>query len=534
MTGATVLLAVVVLALTLALVASVVVGRRRAAHHRAELARLAEENRVLRERSEAAHATAELRSRMVAHVSHELRTPMQAIMSLLGLLDDQSLPLEQRRQHLSTLRGSSEDLLLLLDGLVDTSQIEGKRPSLRADDFSPRATLEQLVDLLGPSAHKRGLELRAALASDLPARLRGDRLRLRQIVINLIGNSIKFTRQGHVELRASARVEGQVANLQVEVSDTGVGIGPEAMSKLFRDFSRVGDLDVEGAGLGLSISKQLVEALGGRLDVDSDPGVGTTFRFEVAMPLLAVPAAERAAEADTRPRVLVADDDGAGRELLVTALRRGGYAVDGVADGAAAVASALARPYVAVILDIQLPELDGPAAARQIRDVRGDVALIALTGHTEIDVLGRCKGAGIDAILIKPVKLETLRATIARVAGERMQAVDLAVIRGYVTADDAAFVPGLIDVYLREAERDLEAMQEAAARREIARVAQLAHRLKGSSAGFGARLLAERCQSLYAAARAEQPASDELAAVAREFARVKAALSAERTRLISS
>ncbi|SFD64274.1 His Kinase A (phospho-acceptor) domain-containing protein [Nannocystis exedens] len=210
MTGATVLLAVVVLALTLALVASVVVGRRRAAHHRAELARLAEENRVLRERSEAAHATAELRSRMVAHVSHELRTPMQAIMSLLGLLDDQSLPLEQRRQHLSTLRGSSEDLLLLLDGLVDTSQIEGKRPSLRADDFSPRATLEQLVDLLGPSAHKRGLELRAALASDLPARLRGDRLRLRQIVINLIGNSIKFTRQGHVELRASADADAVV------------------------------------------------------------------------------------------------------------------------------------------------------------------------------------------------------------------------------------------------------------------------------------------------------------------------------------
>jgi two-component system, sensor histidine kinase len=254
----------------------------------------------------------------------------------------------------------------------------------------------------------------------------------------------------------------------------------------------------------------------------------------VAMPLLVAPAAEPTAQADNRPRILVADDDGAGRELLVTALRRAGYAVDGVADGAAAVASALARPYVAVILDVQLPELDGPGAARQIRDVRGDVALIALTGHTEIDVLGRCKDAGIDAILIKPVKLETLRATIARVAAERMQPVELAVIRGYVTADDPAFVPGLIDVYLREAEGDLEALQEAAARREIARVAQLAHRLKGSSAGFGARLLAERCQSLYAAARAEQPASDELAAVAREFARVKAALSVERTRLISS
>ncbi|MDC0670036.1 ATP-binding protein [Nannocystis radixulma] len=524
---------VLVLALGTSLVVVIASGRRRDAAARAEAARLAADNNALRERGEAAHETAELRARMVAHVSHELRTPMQAIMSLLALLDDHSLPLEQRQQHLNTLRGSSEDLLLLIDGLVETAQIDGKRPSPRADDFSPRATLEQLADLLGPSARKRGLELRAALAPDLPLRLRGDRLRLRQIVINLIGNSIKFTRQGHVELRASARVEDGVAQLAVAVSDTGVGIAPDALDKLFVEFARVGDLSLEGTGLGLSISKQLVEALGGRLDVDSEPGVGTTFRFEVTMPLAAQPA-EAAATADTRPRVLVADDDTAGRELLVTALRRSGYAVDGVADGAAAVASALARPYVAVILDVQLPELDGPGAARQIRDVRGDVALIALTGHTEVDVLGRCKGAGIDAILIKPVKLETLRATIARVAAERSQAIDLAVIRGYVTAEDPAFVPGLIDVYLREAERDLEAMHEAAGRQDIARVAQLAHRLKGSSAGFGARLLAERCQSLYAAACADQGASDELAAVAREFARVKTALSVERTRLISS
>jgi signal transduction histidine kinase/DNA-binding response OmpR family regulator len=525
---------VLVLALATSLVVVIASGRRRDAAARAEATRLTADNHSLRERGEAAHETAELRARMVAHVSHELRTPMQAIMSLLALLDDHSLPLEQRQQHLNTLRGSSEDLLLLIDGLVETAQIDGKRPSPRSDDFSPRATLEQLADLLGPSARKRGLELRAALAPDLPPRLRGDRLRLRQIVINLIGNSIKFTRQGHVELRASARVEDGVAQLAVAVSDTGVGIAPDALDRLFVEFARVGDLSLEGTGLGLSISKQLVEALGGRLDVDSEPGVGTTFRFELSMPLAAAQPAEAAGTTDTRPRVLVADDDTAGRELLVTALRRGGYAVDGVADGAAAVASALARPYVAVILDVQLPELDGPGAARQIRDVRGDVALIALTGHTEVDVLGRCKGAGIDAILIKPVKLETLRATIARVAAERSQAIDLAVIRGYVTAEDPAFVPGLIDVYLREAERDLEAMHEAAGRQDIARVAQLAHRLKGSSAGFGARLLAERCQSLYAAACAEQGASDELTAVAREFARVKTALSVERTRLISS
>lgn len=528
--AAAVALVALVLALAASLVALWLVGRR----HAAALARLVDDNQALRERAEAARATAELRARMIALVSHELRTPMQAIMGLLALLDDDALPAEQRKQHLVTLRGSSEDLLLLVDGLVDTAQIDGKGPAVRADEFSPRATLEQIVHLLGPSAHKRGLELRAAIAPELPPRVRGDRLRLRQIVINLIGNAIKFTARGHVELRAGASLDDGVARLRVEVADTGPGIGAEARAALFRPFARVGDPTVEGAGLGLSICQQLVEALGGRLDVDSEPGLGATFWFELSMPVLAAAPAPEPAASDERPRVLVADDDIAGRELLVTALRRAGYAVDGVADGAAAVASALARPYVAVVLDVQLPELDGPGAARQIRDTRGDIALIALTGHTEVDVLGRCKDAGIDAVLIKPVKLETLRATIVRVAADRMQAVDLAVIRGYVTADDPAFVPGLIDVYLREAERDLEAIHEAAAGEQVARVAQLAHRLKGSSAGFGARLLAERCQSLYAAARAGLAIAAEMTAVTREFTRVKSALSAERTRIISS
>ncbi len=344
---------------------------------------------------------------MVAHVSHELRTPMQAIMSLLALLDDHSLPLEQRQQHLNTLRGSSEDLLLLIDGLVETAQIDGKRPSPRADDFSPRATLEQLADLLGPSARKRGLELRAALAPDLPPRLRGDRLRLRQIVINLIGNSIKFTRQGHVELRASARVEDGVAQLAVAVSDTGVGIAPDALDKLFVEFARVGDLSLEGTGLGLSISKQLVEALGGRLDVDSEPGVGTTFRFEVTMPSRR-PAGRgrrhgRHAPARAGRRRRHRGSRAAGDRLAPQRLRgrrRGRRRGRGRQRARAAVRGRHPRRPAA-------PSSTGPGAARQIRDVRGDVALIALTGHTEIDVLGRCKGAGIDAILIKPVKLET-------------------------------------------------------------------------------------------------------------------------------
>lgn len=487
----------------------------------------------LRRQADAARAAAEYHARLIAHVSHELRTPMQAITGLLGVLDDDALPAEQRRQHLATLRGASDDLLLIVDGLLDTAQVGELRQTLRSVEFSPRAMLEQIVHLLGPSALQRGLVLRAELAPELPPRLRGDRLRMRQIVINLLGNAIKYTHDGHVELRASARIEGETAHLRIDISDTGPGLSAEARARLFTAFTRVSAGDEAGTGLGLAISKELAEALGGRLGVDSEVGFGSTFWFEIALPVLSAAPEPEPVPTDLRPRVLVADDDLASRDLLVAMLRRAGYAVDGVADGRAAVTCALARGPIAVILDVQLPDLDGPGAAREIRAVRDDIALIALTGHTEVDVLARCKSAGIDAVLIKPVKLDTLRATIARVIEGRGEPVDLAVIRSYVTADDPAFASGLIDVYLREAARDLRSMADAAERGDCGAVAQLAHRLKGSSAGFGARLLPDRCQSLYAAARANMVVVGELTALTREFERVKAALEAEQARLQS-
>ena len=527
MTALAVAAAALASALAASLLALLLVMRRRHAAARAELLRQAD----------AARAAAEFHARLVAHVSHELRTPMQAIMGLLGLLDDDGMPVTQRRRHLSTLRSSSEDLLLILDGLLDTAQIGGQRPALRTSEFSPRATLEQIVHLIEPSATQRGLALRTALAPDLPPRLRGDRLRLRQIVINLVGNAIKFTREGHVELRAFARSEGEIARLRIEVSDTGPGLSAEARGRLFTTFTRVGDGSEEGSGLGLAISKELVTALGGQLTVDSEVGVGSTFWFEVALPVVAAapePTPEPEPEpADLRPRVVVADDDLASRDLLVTMLRRAGYAVDGVADGRAAVTTTLARRPVAAVLDVQLPDLDGPDVARHLPAARDDIARSAQTGPTEVHVLTRSKDAGIDAVLIKPVGLDTLRATIARVTRDRGAPLDLAVLRAHVTDDDPGFVPGLIDVYLREAARDLLALADAAGRGDDGRVAELAHRIKGSSAGFGARLLAERCQSLYVAARAKMVTTGDLTALTREFERVKAALVAEQARLLS-
>lgn len=502
-----------------------------------DLARLTREQAELQRRADAAREAAEQHQRLVAQVSHELRTPIQAILGLLSLLEDDALPAEPRRRHLATLRGAAEDLLLLIDGLLDTAEFDGQRSALRSDEFSPRATLEQVVHLLAPGANTRGVAVRCDLAPNLPARVRGDRLRLRQVVINLLGNAIKYARRGNVELRARARTSDDFAHLRVEIVDDGPGLPPETRAALFRPFARgergARPTPVEGTGLGLVICQQLLESMGSHLECVSEPGAGSTFSFEIALPVVAH-TAPPTADDTARPRILVADDDQASRDLLVAALRRAGYAVDAVPDGTAAVSAATSRSYVAVVLDVQLPELDGPSAARRIRLARDDIALIALTGHSELDVLRRCREAGIDAVLIKPMKLEALRAAIARAIADRASPVDLAVIRGYLTGDDTAFVINLIDVFLRDAQRDLEAMDEAAARGDIEQVAALAHRLKGSAAGFGARLLAERCQFLYAAARAGLPIDIELMAVTREFARVQQALAAERARLQSA
>lgn len=513
--------------------------RRRQRLAEAAQARLAETNADLMRATAAAREAAEGKSRLVAYVSHEFRTPLQAIMGMVGLLEESSgsnNP-EQRRRYMSTLRSASEDLLRLVDGLLDVARIESGHLTIRVHEFSMRALFEQVSMLLEANAEKKGIELRTVLPADLPRTLRGDRMRLRQVLINLAGNAIKFTKRGHVELRARFQMIGTLAHVRIEVEDTGPGITPEAQARLFQPFVRganeSGIAQVEGTGLGLSISKQLVEALGGRLGLESTPGVGSMFWFELELPVVA--GSSRTPEPSRAPasglRVLVADDDLASRTLVTAALERGGYTVVGVGDGLAAVECAVKQSFAAVVLDVELPELDGPGAARRIRAERGELPMLALTGHTDDATRERCKAAGIDEVLVKPVRIDVLRTTLARMVEGGAGPLDLAVVRGYATAEDPSFLPRLIDVYLVEADRDTATLREAVERGERDVVASLAHRLKGSSAGFGARVLADRCQALFTAARASAALSADLAGVLQEYAGVRVALQRERARL---
>jgi two-component system, sensor histidine kinase len=520
----------------LSLALLVLAQRRRTA---LELARedLERAHAALQKAHAAEQEAGELKSRFFAYVSHELRTPMQGVLGMASLLGEPGLSEADRRRHIATLQAAARDLLRMVDGVLDFTRVESGHMSVRVEIFSPRTLLEQVAALLQRGAEEKGLALRCELAADLPERLVGDPLRLRQVVLNLLGNAVKFTERGAVTLRARATAGDGLVRLRVEVQDTGPGIDAEARARLFKPFVRVarpGAMRTHGSGLGLAISRRLVDLLGGRLELESTPGVGSTFWFEVELPPAeptSRPPAPEVTPGGGAGRVLVAEDDPTGRALLQAVLGRVGYEVHTVSDGRAAVGEARAREYAAVLLDVELPGLDGPEAARLMRAQGVEAAMIALTGHTDPAVHARCKAAGIDVVLTKPVEPDAVRSAVARATAGRGEAVDLTILHGYASADDPDFLPGLIEVFLQEAERDLAALRAATREGDAASAMRLAHRLKGSSASFGAHQLVRRCQAVHTAAERGAPIAEGVAAISEAFARVHAALTAERARL---
>lgn len=499
-------------------------------------ARLTATNDALQRAHAAEQAAGELKARFLAYVSHELRTPLQGILGVSAQLAERGDDGREPDARVAGLRAAAQDLLRMVDELLDFSRIDSGRLSVRLEAFDLRGLFAQIVEFVAPSAASKGLALRHDLAAELPARVVGDTLRLRQVTLNLLANAIKFTDHGSVGLHVGVTPRGSGVRLRVEVRDTGPGISRAAQARLFQPFSRVSEPGAarrQGTGLGLVISRRIVEMLGGRLDVDSTPGVGSTFWFELELPLAATAAAEPATPPAERvaegSRVLIAEDDPINRAFLKSVLTRAGHLVDVVEDGPAAVAAARAHAYAIVLLDVELPGLGGPAVARELRRTDARVALVALTGHTDVAVHARCKAAGIDVVLTKPIEPAALRDALARIVAERDGPLDGAALQPFRSAEDREFLTRLIDIYLEEAAR--VAAELTGQPLDPPAVALLAHRLKGSSATMGARRLATRCQTLHDAARMGLPLADDVAGVLAELARVVDALRGELARL---
>ncbi len=371
----------------------------------------------LYEVNKALTAASQAKSEFLANVSHELRTPMNGVLGMAGLLLRSDLTQQQRNQA-EKIQQSGEALLHLLNNILDLSKIEAGHVELETVDFDLDQVVGGATGVMESRAQQKGLKLSYDIHPDVPLNLKGDYLRLQQILYNLIGNAIKFTEEGRIEVRLTCPTSAEAkTKIRFEVSDTGIGIHEEAIASIFDSFSQADSSTTRlygGTGLGLSICKQLVESLGGEIGVASTVGVGSTFWFTIACErgTGARPSTDGdpPAEVDTsvgRPlRILVADDNVVNQEVIAMTLEYDGHSVICVSNGAEAVKAVQQTAYDVVLMDIQMPEMDGLVATKQIRALPGDVAnipIMALTANAMVGDRESYLAAGMDEYASKPV-----------------------------------------------------------------------------------------------------------------------------------
>ena len=387
----------------------------------------------LRRAKEAAEESARAKAIFLATMSHELRTPMNGVLGCTQLLQDTALA-DPQRQLLETMHRSAESLLVLVNDILDFSKIEAGKMSLEVADVELRSLIADVITLTSEAAKKKGLLVQVQVAPDIPAVLRGDPVRLRQILFNLVGNAVKFTERGGIHISVKTMPSNQnnsdAVVLQWTVKDTGIGITAEQQTRLFGAYAQAEESTARrygGTGLGLMICCQLVELMGGAMMVESTPGTGSSFTyFTNLLPEIQRTTSAQAvksaiasmADRTTPIRILVVDDNDINQVVACKFLQKLGYQVEVARNGREAVDSIAHATYDAVLMDCEMPEMDGYEATQQIRrqeqTTTRHLPIIALTGHASSEDEQKCRQAGMDDVVTKPITLPTLRAKLER------------------------------------------------------------------------------------------------------------------------